>query len=87
MRGVVDAERRVLVLADVGVDPGDAFLGVPFDHRAAGVRAAVVDWDVQAVWEGALDDVSGHAAPPYGSWNMHASTVRALRAERIGRVT
>src|SRR4051812_5549364 len=41
--GVVDAERRLLVLADVGVDPGDALVGVPIDHLETNLRSAVSD--------------------------------------------
>src|SRR5436190_3903223 len=61
---VVDAERRVLVVADVRVDPGDAVLGVPLDHRKTDVRSAVSDGNQQAVREGALNHVSGHLMAP-----------------------
>src|SRR5215218_5474673 len=58
---VVDAEGLASVIGDVGVDPGDAFGGVDLDHGQAGLSALGVGRDLQAVGEGALDHVAGHA--------------------------
>jgi hypothetical protein len=62
-RGVVDAEDGPLVVADVGVHPGDPELGVATDDTLG------VDGERAAVGEHARDDVPGHAVqhPPGGS--------------------
>src|SRR5215211_8492656 len=59
---VVDAEGLASVIGDVGVDPGDALGGVGVDYGLAGLGALGVGRDLQAVDEGALDQVAGHAA-------------------------
>src|SRR5262245_25598780 len=57
---VVDAERLLPVLADVGLHPGDAVACVAADDAEAQLRAVCAARDRELCVERALDDVAGH---------------------------
>ena len=82
-RRVVDAERRALVLADVGVHPGDA-LARRCARSARGhcSASAVADRYVEHLRERALHDVSRHLSPPDRSRMNVRACARAAHREQ-----
>src|ERR1700692_4492561 len=59
-RRVIDAEGLPLVVTDIGVDPGDAFVGVAIDHGQTARCPLRIDWNVESFRKGPLHDVSRH---------------------------
>src|SRR5204863_173931 len=57
---VVNAERRQLVFADVGVNPRHADFGVFVDDAKAGRSPFFGDWDTEPIRKRTLDYVPGH---------------------------
>src|ERR1019366_276160 len=63
-RRVIDTEGLPLVVTHIGVDPGDAVIGVAVDHGQAGRCPLRINGDVESFRKDPLHDVSRHSAPP-----------------------